>query len=121
MIKFGLIGHPIEHSASPALFAKAYGGRWQYDLIEGEDFEASWQRFLDEYQAINITAPFKEAAFRKVAVNQMIPPELYKAVAEILLFVYKMKGQVDNAGRMLYANGTFLHWLSDVGEALPFG
>ena len=66
MIKFGLIGHPIEHSASPALFAKAYGGRWQYDLIEGEDFEASWQRFLDEYQAINITAPFKEAAFRKV-------------------------------------------------------
>ena len=62
MIKFGLIGHPIGHSASPALFAKAYGGRWQYDLIEGEDFEASWQRFLDEYQAINITAPFKETA-----------------------------------------------------------
>ena len=67
MKKFGLIGHPIGHSASPSLFAKAYGGRWQYDLIEGEDFEASWQRFLDEYQAINITAPFKEAAFRKVA------------------------------------------------------
>ena len=67
MKKFGLIGHPIGHSASPALFAKAYGGRWQYDLIEGEDFEASWQRFLDEYQAINITTPFKEAAFRKVA------------------------------------------------------
>ena len=67
MIKFGLIGDPISHSASPALFAKAYGGRWQYDLIEGADFEASWQRFLDEYQAINITTPFKEAAFRKVA------------------------------------------------------
>lgn len=67
MIKFGLIGHPIGHSASPALFAKAYGGRWQYDLIEGEVFEESWQRFLDDYQAINITAPFKEAAFRKVA------------------------------------------------------
>ena len=74
MKKFGLIGHPIGHSASPALFAKAYGGRWQYDLIEGEDFEASWQRFLDEYQAINITAPFKEAAFRKVDVCAM--PEL---------------------------------------------
>ena len=67
MIKFGLIGDPISHSASPVLFAKAYGGRWQYDLIEGADFEASWQRFLNEYQAINITMPFKEAAFRKVA------------------------------------------------------
>ena len=74
MIKFGLIGHPIGHSASPALFAKAYGGRWQYDLIEGEVFEESWQRFLDDYQAINITAPFKEAAFRKVDVCAM--PEL---------------------------------------------
>ena len=74
MKKFGLIGHPIGHSASPALFAKAYGGRWQYDLIEGEDFEASWQRFLDEYQAINITTPFKEPAFRKVDVCAM--PEL---------------------------------------------
>lgn len=67
MEKFGLIGHPIAHSASPALFAKAYGGKWQYDLIEGADFEASWKRFLDEYQAINITTPFKEPAFRKVA------------------------------------------------------
>lgn len=67
MIKFGLIGDPISHSASPALFAKAYGGKWQYDLIEGADFEASWKRFLDEYQAINITTPFKEPAFRKVA------------------------------------------------------
>lgn len=67
MIKFGLIGDPISHSASPALFAKAYGGRWQYDLIEGADFEASWRRFLNEYQAINITAPFKEPAFCKVA------------------------------------------------------
>ena len=66
MEKFGLIGHPIAHSESPAVFAAAYGGRWPYDLIEGEDFELSWKRFLDGYQAINITAPFKELAFRKL-------------------------------------------------------
>ena len=66
MEKFGLIGHPIAHSESPAVFAAAYGGRWPYDLIEGEDFELSWKRFLDEYRAINITAPFKELAFRKL-------------------------------------------------------
>ena len=64
--RFGLIGHPLGGSGSPALFAKAYGGRWPYDLIEGADFEASWQKFLDEYRAVNITAPFKELAFRRV-------------------------------------------------------
>ena len=72
MIKFGLIGNPIGHSVSPQAFAKAYGGRWPYDLIEGADFEVSWQRFLDEYQAINITAPFKEPAFRKVAAEGVL-------------------------------------------------
>lgn len=66
MDRFGLIGHPLAGSGSPALFAKAYGGRWPYDLIEGADFEASWQKFLDGYRAINITAPFKELAFAKV-------------------------------------------------------
>ncbi len=64
--KFGLIGHPIADSQSPVLFKKAYGGKYQYDLIEGEDFEASYQKFLDEYQAINVTAPFKRKAFEKV-------------------------------------------------------
>ena len=69
MRKFGLIGHPIAHSGSPALFAEWCGGRWPYDLIEGADFEASWQRFLDGYDAINITAPFKEEAFKRVMGN----------------------------------------------------
>ncbi len=69
MRRFGLIGHPIAHSGSPALFAEWCGGRWPYDLIEGADFEASWQRFLDGYDAINITAPFKEEAFKRVMEN----------------------------------------------------
>ena len=63
MEKFGLIGHPISDSQSPGLFAAAYGGRRQYDLIEGDVFEDSYGRFLSEYKAINITAPFKELAF----------------------------------------------------------
>jgi shikimate 5-dehydrogenase len=65
MKKFGLIGHPIAHSLSPALFKAAYNGRFRYDLIEGEEFEASYQRFIDEYDGINVTAPFKEMAFSK--------------------------------------------------------
>ncbi len=64
-MKFGLIGHPIAHSQSPLLFQKAYSDKYQYDLIESEDFEASYNRFLSDYQAINITAPFKQQAFEK--------------------------------------------------------
>ena len=65
MKRFGLIGHPIAHSLSPALFKAAYGGRFPYDLIEGDDFEKSYETFLKEYDAINVTAPFKEMAYQK--------------------------------------------------------
>lgn len=68
MKKFGLIGHPIAHSLSPALFKAAYGGKYRYDLIEGEDFEASYLKFLEEYDGINVTAPFKELAYKKAEV-----------------------------------------------------
>ena len=65
MDKFGLIGHPIAHSFSPALFSAAYGGRYVYDLIQTPGFEQAWARFLAEYKAINVTAPFKGDAFAR--------------------------------------------------------
>lgn len=68
MAKFGLIGDPISTSKSPILFNAAYNGKHTYDLIEGSDFEASYERFLQEYQSINVTAPFKENAFKKADV-----------------------------------------------------
>ncbi len=37
--------------------------------------------------------PLARALFRLVRVNQEIPPDLYKAVAEVLLFVYKQQGK----------------------------
>jgi len=37
--------------------------------------------------------PVARALFKMVDINQSIPPELYKAVAEILMFVYKMKNK----------------------------
>lgn len=36
-------------------------------------------------------APVARALYKMVDLNQFIPPELYKAVAEILIFVYNMK------------------------------
>ena len=66
MKRFGIIGDPVAHSMSPRLFTAAYHGLYPYDLIEGSNFEASWQRFLQEYDGINVTAPFKENAFAAV-------------------------------------------------------
>ena len=35
--------------------------------------------------------PVARALFRFVEINRQIPPDLYKAIAEILIFVYKLK------------------------------
>ena len=68
-MKFGLIGHPIEHSLSPALFRAGYDGRYPYDLIVTPDFEEAYRRFADgDYDGINVTAPFKELALKKADI-----------------------------------------------------
>ena len=66
MKRFALIGHPVAQSLSPRLFAAAYGGKYSYELLDGEDFGLLWQRFLDEFDGINVTAPYKLDAFAKV-------------------------------------------------------
>ena len=81
-MRFGLIGHPIAHSLSPALFKAGYEGRYPYELIEGEDFEESYKRFLEEYDGINVTAPFKELAFAKADI---LSPECESVGATNLL------------------------------------
>ena len=68
MKNFGLIGHPIAHSLSPALFKAGYDDRYPYDLIETPDFEEAYQIFLQEYDGINVTAPFKELAYAKADI-----------------------------------------------------
>ena len=67
-MKFGLIGHPIAHSLSPALFKAGYDGRYPYHLIETDDFEQAYRRFQEEFDGINVTAPFKELAFAKADI-----------------------------------------------------
>ena len=67
-MKFGLIGHPIAHSLSPALFKAGYDGRYPYELIETADFEEAYERFLEGYDGINVTAPFKELALAKADI-----------------------------------------------------
>lgn len=45
-------------------------------------------------------APVARALFRMVELNHLVPPDLYKAVAEILLFVYNLKNN-QNQGRIV--------------------
>ena len=63
MPKFGLIGYPAAGSLSPVLFKAAYSGRYPYEIIEEEDFDKAFKRFLaEDFKAVNITAPHKRAA-----------------------------------------------------------
>ena len=41
---------------------------YPYDLIITEDFEEAYKRFLEGYDGINVTAPFKELALRKADI-----------------------------------------------------
>ncbi len=66
MKRYGLIGCGIGGSLSPAMFRVAYPGL-EYDLIDTDDFEYAFKLFLDRYEAVNVTAPFKEAAFSRVS------------------------------------------------------
>lgn len=76
MKRFGLIGYPVAHSLSPLLFRAGYGldqidpeeWKYSYDLIEGDDFELSYGKFLEKYEGINVTAPFKESAFKRADI-----------------------------------------------------
>lgn len=68
MAKFGLIGNPIFHSKSPALFKAAYGeGEHTYTLIEAPTCKEAIRRFTQEgYSGTNVTAPFKDEAMEYI-------------------------------------------------------
>lgn len=62
MKKFALIGTDIQQSGSPRLFKAAYHGKYPYELLDGAQFGPLYEKFLKEYTAVNVTAPFKEQA-----------------------------------------------------------
>lgn len=67
-MKFALIGHPVAGSLSPRLIAAAYNGRHSYDLLDFGHFDDAWKAFVEGYDGINVTAPFKQDAFARVDV-----------------------------------------------------
>ncbi len=81
MPHFALIGNPISHSKSPALFKAAYSNspekelqKSTYTLIQKENITEALTCFINgNYSGINITAPFKE---------QLFSPEVMKLFKE---------------------------------------
>jgi len=68
--KYGLIGYPIANSGSPALFKAAYGGKYDYELLEIKDFNEAWSSFINgPYKAVNVTAPFKKLAAARADIR----------------------------------------------------
>lgn len=73
--RLGLIGYPVAHSLSPALFREYFAdrpdilGNYSYDLIERSSFDEARSVFMQDYAAVNVTAPFKENAFRSADLH----------------------------------------------------
>lgn len=68
--RIGLIGNPVGHSLSPLLFREYFAGQpdilssYSYELVERDSFDEAYSAFMKDYLAVNVTAPFKENAFR---------------------------------------------------------
>ena len=74
MAKFALIGNPIAHSKSPALFKAAYpGSHHTYSLLEAPTCREAMERFTQEgYSGCNVTSPFKDEVMQYVSLPDKI-------------------------------------------------
>ena len=65
-------------------------------IAKGEDFLAQKIKEVARENNIEIVEnkPLARMLYANVDIDQMVPPELYQAVAEVLAFVYKLKGKI---------------------------
>lgn len=65
-----------------------------YVVAKGTDFMAQRIKQIAEENGVYTmeNKPLAQALYKSVDIGQAIPPELYKAVAEVLAFVYNLKG-----------------------------
>ena len=78
MAKCSLIGNPISHSKSPALFEAAYGnGKHTYTLLEASTCKEAVYRFMEEgYTGTNVTSPFKDEVMEYITLPDSISSTL---------------------------------------------
>ena len=65
-------------------------------IAKGEDYLAQKIKEIARENHIEIVEnkPLARMLYANVDVGQVIPPELYQAVAEVLAFVYHLQGKV---------------------------
>ena len=98
-MKFALIGNPVAGSMSPVLFSAAYGDRFGYDLVDGT-FEECWAAFLNGYDGINVTAPYKQDAY---ACCSWLSPAALRTGAVNLVLRDGLRGYNTDVDGVLYA------------------
>lgn len=106
--RYGVIGHPVDHSLSPALhtaFARQLGKSIDYSRLDAQpgEFAATLRVFLDAGgRGLSVTLPFKEEAF---ALCHVLSPRAKRARAVNVLTAQKdgtLAGDnTDGAGLML--------------------
>ena len=97
MAKFSLIGNPISHSKSPALFKAAYGECGHtYTLLEAPTCREAIRRFREEgYTGSNVTSPFKDE------------------IMEYISHPDRISSILDSANTILLKDGKFHSWNTD--------
>ena len=81
MSRFGLLGRPISHSKSPALFFAGYGiSSHTYSLFETPTAQEGVELFINgDIQGVNVTSPFKDEVMRFVDLPDIISSILASA------------------------------------------
>ena len=99
-MKFALLGHPVAGSYGPTLFSAAYGGDYPYLLEDHATFEEAWQCFLYDYDGVNVTAPYKQDAFRSC---RWLSEEASRCGAVNLVLKDGLRGYNTDVSGVIYA------------------
>jgi flagellar biosynthesis protein FlhB len=77
-------------------------------LAKGADFMAARMREIAKENGVRLVEnkPLAQALYQQVEVGKPVPPELYKAVAEVLAFVYGLQGRTAEAATRAGRPGT---------------
>ena len=67
-----------------------------YVLAKGEDYLAQKIKEIARENNVEIVEnkPLARMLYANVDIGGLVPPELYEAVAEVLAFVYHLKGRI---------------------------
>jgi len=65
-------------------------------IAKGQDYMAKRIKDIAKENGIETVEnkPLAQALYKAVDIGEQVPPELYQAVAEILAFVYQLKGKI---------------------------